>query len=93
MLHALRLSLAKQTCPFIQISSIIVMSKSHVADLVLDEEKYLSLLTNLIGETKSLQNNPPDNIPVEDRGALPVTLCGRSLPKTSCVLRMSQCVH
>lgn len=34
-----------------------------------DEEAYLSLMEKLIGESKFLQNNPPDLIPKEDRGA------------------------
>mmetsp|Transcript_8132 Transcript_8132/g.23335 ORF Transcript_8132/g.23335 Transcript_8132/m.23335 type:complete len:446 (-) Transcript_8132:440-1777(-) len=32
-----------------------------------DEEAYVSLLEKLIGESKFLQNNPPDQIPMEDR--------------------------
>lgn len=43
------------------------MAQSAVAGLEMDEEKYLDLLSKLIGETKLLQNNPPDSIPVEDR--------------------------
>ena len=36
-------------------------------DLDFDEGRYLKLLTNLIGETEHLQNNPPKFIPEEDR--------------------------
>ncbi|MEW5309948.1 MAG: hypothetical protein WDW38_001788 [Sanguina aurantia] len=43
------------------------MAQSSVAALEMDEDKYLGLLSKLIGETKLLQNNPPDSIPVEDR--------------------------
>lgn len=33
----------------------------------LNKESYVNLLTKLIGETKYLQNNPPELIPEEDR--------------------------
>eukprot|EP00197_Chlamydomonas_leiostraca_P004747 CAMPEP_0202867528 /NCGR_PEP_ID=MMETSP1391-20130828/9483_1 /ASSEMBLY_ACC=CAM_ASM_000867 /TAXON_ID=1034604 /ORGANISM="Chlamydomonas leiostraca, Strain SAG 11-49" /LENGTH=429 /DNA_ID=CAMNT_0049547581 /DNA_START=14 /DNA_END=1303 /DNA_ORIENTATION=- len=33
----------------------------------LDEQHFVALLTKLVGEAKHLQNNPPENIPVEDR--------------------------
>ncbi|XP_065914109.1 acetylornithine deacetylase-like [Dysidea avara] len=36
-------------------------------ELDFDEARYLKLLTNLIGETEHLQNNPPNFIPEEDR--------------------------
>jgi len=32
-----------------------------------NEERYVKLLTNLIGESKFLQNNPPRHVPEEDR--------------------------
>ena len=34
-----------------------------------DETGFLDLLEKLIGESQFLQNNPPDQIPKEDRGA------------------------
>jgi acetylornithine deacetylase len=40
-------------------------------DFALDEDKFVSLLGKLIGEAKFLQNNPPECVPVEDRGAWP----------------------
>ncbi|XP_028960283.1 acetylornithine deacetylase-like isoform X2 [Malus domestica] len=39
--------------------------KKIVGDL--DKESFISLLSKLIGESKYLQNNPPDLIPQEDR--------------------------
>ena len=36
-------------------------------DIGFNEERYVKLLTNLIGETKLLQDNPPRFIPEEDR--------------------------
>ncbi|XP_068305316.1 acetylornithine deacetylase-like isoform X1 [Pyrus communis] len=39
--------------------------KKIVGDL--DKESFMSLLSKLIGESKYLQNNPPDLIPQEDR--------------------------
>jgi len=36
-------------------------------DIGFNEERYVKLLTNLIGETKNLQNNPPRHVPEEDR--------------------------
>ncbi|XP_050152362.1 acetylornithine deacetylase-like isoform X1 [Malus sylvestris] len=39
--------------------------KKIVGDL--DKESFISLLSKLIGESKHLQNNPPDLIPQEDR--------------------------
>ncbi|XP_048447498.1 acetylornithine deacetylase-like isoform X1 [Pyrus x bretschneideri] len=39
--------------------------KEIVGDL--DKESFISLLSKLIGESKYLQNNPPDLIPQEDR--------------------------
>ena len=38
-------------------------------DVGFNEERYVKLLTNLIGETKFLQDNPPRFIPEEDRHA------------------------
>jgi acetylornithine deacetylase len=35
--------------------------------LELDTQRYVALMTNLIGETEFLQNNPPKFIPQEDR--------------------------
>ncbi len=35
--------------------------------LELNSERYLTLLTKLIGETEHLQNNPPKFIPKEDK--------------------------
>ena len=35
-----------------------------------NEQRFLTLLANLIGETQYLQNNPPDNVPEEDRSVL-----------------------
>ena len=32
-----------------------------------NEERYVKLLTNLIGETKHLQDNPPRFVPEEDK--------------------------
>lgn len=40
-----------------------------LADLSLDEPRFLDLLGRLIGEAKFLQNNPPELVPVEDRAA------------------------
>ena len=34
-----------------------------------DEQRFLKILTDLIGETKYLQNNPPRYVPEEDRSA------------------------
>lgn len=36
----------------------------------LDEQHFVALLGKLIGEAKHLQNNPPENIPIEDRGEI-----------------------
>lgn len=41
-----------------------------LAELQLDEGQFLDLLGKLIGESKYLQNNPPELVPVEDRGEL-----------------------
>jgi len=38
-----------------------------LSKLELDEGQFLSLLEKLIGESKYLQNNPPELVPVEDR--------------------------
>eukprot|EP00951_Prasinocladus_malaysianus_P025672 scaffold225803_cov38-Prasinocladus_malaysianus.AAC.2 len=38
--------------------------------IVWNEDDFVTLLGKLIGETKYLQNNPPELIPIEDRGAL-----------------------
>lgn len=37
-----------------------------LAELELDGDKFVALLGKLIGEAKSLQNNPPELIPTED---------------------------
>ena len=36
-------------------------------NLGFDEQRFLKILGNLIGETKELQNNPPRFVPKEDR--------------------------
>ena len=36
-------------------------------DIGFNEERFVKLLTKLIGETKYLQDNPPRFIPEEDR--------------------------
>ncbi|KXZ44557.1 hypothetical protein GPECTOR_65g175 [Gonium pectorale] len=36
---------------------------------VLDDDRFVELLRKLIGESKHLQNNPPENVPKEDRAA------------------------
>lgn len=36
----------------------------------LDSDGFVALLGKLIGEAKQLQNNPPDCVPVEDRGGV-----------------------
>lgn len=38
-----------------------------VKDLRLDNDRFVALLRNLIGEAKYLQNNPPQLVPEEDR--------------------------
>ena len=40
---------------------------AELSKLELDESKFLDLLEKLIGESKYLQNNPPELVPVEDR--------------------------
>lgn len=40
---------------------------SEFSKLELDEGQFLQLLEKLIGESKYLQNNPPELVPVEDR--------------------------
>lgn len=35
----------------------------------LDEQRFTDLLGKLIGEARHLQNNPPELVPKEDRGA------------------------
>ncbi|GAM19190.1 hypothetical protein SAMD00019534_023650 [Acytostelium subglobosum LB1] len=42
------------------------MSSSTVGHYELNEPRFLTLLTKLIGEAKTLQNQPPELIPVED---------------------------
>jgi hypothetical protein len=42
---------------------------SDFSKLELDEGQFLSLLGKLIGESKFLQNNPPELVPIEDRCA------------------------
>ena len=39
-----------------------------IADAALDEDSFVRLLGSLINEAKFLQNNPPELVPVEDRG-------------------------
>lgn len=41
---------------------------SSIGDSTLDEESFVQLLGSLINEAKFLQNNPPELVPVEDRG-------------------------
>ena len=41
---------------------------SSIADAALDEDSFVQLLGSLINEAKFLQNNPPELVPVEDRG-------------------------
>ena len=41
---------------------------SSIADAALDEDSFVRLLGSLINEAKFLQNNPPELVPVEDRG-------------------------
>jgi hypothetical protein len=41
---------------------------SHLDGFALDEDKFVDLLSKLVGESKYLQNNPPHCTPVEDRG-------------------------
>ena len=41
---------------------------SSIADATLDEDSFVQLLGSLINEAKFLQNNPPELVPVEDRG-------------------------
>lgn len=36
----------------------------------MDDDYFVDLLGKLIGETKHLQNNPPELVPCEDRGAI-----------------------
>ena len=36
-------------------------------NLELNSERYVALLTNLIGESEFLQNNPPRFVPQEDK--------------------------
>lgn len=38
-------------------------------DLKLESEIFVPLLSNLVGEAKYLQNNPPEHVPKEDRAA------------------------
>lgn len=40
---------------------------SELSKLELDEGQFLQLLEKLIGDSKYLQNNPPELVPVEDR--------------------------
>ncbi len=40
---------------------------SELSKVELDDAKFLDLLGKLIGESKHLQNNPPELVPVEDR--------------------------
>lgn len=42
---------------------------SALSAFKLDDAKFVDLLGKLIGESKHLQNNPPDHVPVEDRAA------------------------
>lgn len=45
--------------------NLITMS---LEDVALNESSFVELLGKLIGETRHLQNNPPELVPVEDRG-------------------------
>ena len=40
-------------------------------DLELDEERYVELLSKLIGESEHVQNNPPKFVPTEDKWVYP----------------------
>lgn len=42
--------------------------KMALAEMELDEGRFVELLGKLVGECKLLQNNPPEHVPVEDRG-------------------------
>lgn len=42
---------------------------TKVAELPFDDDAFVKLLGKLVGEARHLQNNPPDLVPVEDRGA------------------------
>lgn len=47
---------------------LLATSMSTTTDqLVFDEDQFVKLLSKLIGESKYLQNNPPELVPVEDR--------------------------
>ena len=42
-------------------------SKQLLEEIQLNEEEFVVLLTKLIGESKYVQNNPPELIPSEDK--------------------------
>lgn len=45
------------------------MAGTELSKMELDQGQFLDLLGKLIGESKYLQNNPPELVPVEDRAA------------------------
>lgn len=49
-----------------------------IEGIELDDEKFVDLLGKLIGESKHLQNNPPEFVPKEDRGMRGVKGVGTS---------------
>lgn len=40
---------------------------TELSKMELDQRQFIDLLGKLIGESKYLQNNPPELVPVEDR--------------------------
>lgn len=47
--------------------TVVLNSAAMSVELDFNEERYMKLLTNLIGETKYLQDNPPKFVPEESR--------------------------
>lgn len=45
------------------------MATASVSALPFEEAGFISLLSKLLSESQQLQNNPPELVPVEDRGA------------------------
>ena len=43
------------------------MAAADLSSWRLDKERYVALLEKLIGETESLQDNPPKFVPQEDK--------------------------
>lgn len=68
---------------------------AELSKMDLDQGQFLDLLAKLIGESKYLQNNPPELVPVEDRcgeagrGSKPVAdrqqcmICSSSYPQAA----------